>query len=83
MILIGYRPKMLIGMDVCSTLCFYDTRGCGRGILRHTPQVVVMTTVGFLLGKARSVVQPMLSLLGSYVVRSVKLTSTSILAEEG
>jgi len=42
-----------------------------------------MTTVGCLLGEARSAVQPTLSLSGSYVVRSVKPTSTSILAEEG
>ena len=68
---------------MCSTLCFYDTRGCGRFVLRHAPQFVVMTKVRFLLGEARSVVQSMLSLSSSYVVRSVKPTSTSILAEEG
>ena len=68
---------------MCSTLCFYGTRGRGRAVLRHAPHVVVMTTVGCLLGEARSAVQPTLSLSGSYVVRSVKPTSTSILAEEG
>ena len=59
------------------------TRGHGRAVLRHTPHVVVMTMFGCLVGEARSVVQPTLSLSGSYVVRSVKLPSTSILAEEG
>ena len=68
---------------MCSTLCFYDTRGRGRAVLRHAPHVVVMTTVGCLLGEARSTVQPTLSLSDSYVVRSVKSTSTSILADEG
>ena len=68
---------------MCSTLCFYDTRGRGRAVLRHAPHVVVMTTVRFLLGEARSVVQLTLSLSGSYVVKSVKPTSTSIVAEEG
>ena len=68
---------------MCSALCFYDSRGHGRAVLRHAPHVVVMTTVGFLLGEARSAIQPTLSLSSSYVVRSVKLTSTSILAEEG
>ena len=74
---------MLRGLDVFPTLCYDDTQGRGRVVLRDTPQVVVMTTVGCLLGEARSAVQPTLSLLGSYVVRSVKRTSTSILAEEG
>ena len=68
---------------MCSTLCFYDTRGRGRVVLRHAPHVVVMMTVGCLLGEARPIVQLTLSLSGSYVVRSVKPTSTSILAEEG
>ena len=68
---------------MCSTLCFYDTRGHGRAVLRHAPHVVVMTTVGFLLGEARSTVQPTLLLSGSYVVSSVKSKSTSILAEVG
>ena len=68
---------------MCSTLCFYDTGGHGRAVLRHVPHVVVMTTNGFLLGEARSAVQPTLSLSGSYVVRSMKPTSTSILAKEG
>ena len=90
---------------MCSTLCFYDTRGHGRAVLRHAPHVVVMTTIGYprswegraetaphvvvmttvgcLLGEARSAVQPTLLLSGSYVVRPVKPTSTSILAEEG
>ena len=68
---------------MCSTLCFYNTLGRGRTVLRHAPHVVVMTTVGCLLGEARSVVQSTLPLSGSYVVRSVKPTSTSILAEEG
>ena len=67
---------------MCSTLCFY-TRGRERAVLRHTPHVVVMTTVECLLGEARSDVQLMLSLSGSYVVRSMKRTSTSILEEEG
>ena len=51
--------------------------------MRHAPHVLVMMTVGLLLGEARSAAQPMLSFSGSYVVRSVKPTSTSILAEEG
>ena len=51
--LIGYRPSMLRGMDVFPTLCYYDTQGCGRVVLRHDPQLVVMTTVGFLLGEVR------------------------------
>ena len=68
---------------MCSTLCFYDTQGHGRAKLRHAPHVVVMTTIRYLLGEARSAVQPTLSLSGSYVVRSMKPTSTSILAEEG
>ena len=50
---------------MCSTLCFYGTRGRGRAVLRHTPHVVVMTTVGCLLGEARSAVQRTLSLSGS------------------
>ena len=74
---------MLRWMDVFPTLCYYDTRGHGRVVPRHAPQVIVKMTVGCLLGEARSVVQPTLSLSGSYVVRSVKLTSTSILAKEG
>ena len=49
-----YIPGMLRGMDVFPTLCHYDTRGRGRAVLRHAPQVVVMMTVGFLLGEARS-----------------------------
>ena len=68
---------------MCSTLCFYDAQSRGRAMLRHAPHVVVMTTVGCLLGEARSTVQPTLSLSGSYVVKSVKPTTTSILAEEG
>ena len=32
----------------------FDTRGHGREVLRHAPQVVVMTMVGCLLGEARS-----------------------------
>ena len=68
---------------MCSTLCFYDTRGRGMVALRHAPQVVVMTTVGCLLGVARSTIQQMLSLSGSYVVRSMKPTFTPIQAEEG
>ena len=59
------------------------TRGHGRVVLRHAPHVVVMTMVECLLGEARSTVQLTLSLSGSYVVRLVKSTSTSILAEEG
>ena len=53
-----------------------STRGRGRAVLRHAPHVVVMTTVGCLLGEVRSAVQPTLSLSGSYVVRSMKPTST-------
>ena len=68
---------------MCSTLCFYDTRGRGRTMLRHARHVVVMTMVGCLLGEARSTIQLTLSLSGSYVVRLVKPTSTSILVEEG
>ena len=74
---------MLRGMDVFPTLCYYDTRGRGRVVLRYAPQVVVMTTVECLLGEARSAVQPTLSLSGSYLAKSMKPTSTSILAEEG
>ena len=81
--LIGYRPSVLRGMDVFPTLCYYDTPNRGRVVLRHAPQVVVMTMVEFMLGEARFIVQPTLTLSGSYVVRSVKPTSTSILAEEG
>ena len=74
---------VLIGMDVCSTLCHYDTWVHGKIVLRHTPKFVVMVTIRCLLGEDRFVVQLTQSLLGSYVVRSVKPTSTSILAEEG
>ena len=74
---------MLRGLDVFPTLYCDDTRGHGRAVPRHAPQVIVKMTVGCLLGEARSVVQPTLSLSGSYVDRSVKPTSTSILAEEG
>ena len=81
--LIRYRPNMLRRMGLFPTLCYYDTRGRGRVMLRHTPQVFVMTTVRFLLGEVRFVVQQTSSLSGSYVVRSVKPTSTSILTEEG
>ena len=49
-----YVPSMLRGMDAFPTLCHFDTRGHGRAVLRHTPQVVVMMMVGFLLGEARS-----------------------------
>ena len=45
---------MLRGLDVFPTLGHYDTQGRGKEVLRHTPQVVVMMTVGFLLGEARS-----------------------------
>ena len=79
----GYKPSMLIGMDAFPTRCFFDTCHYGRVILRQDPHVFVMTMVRFFLGEARSVVQPMLSLSGSYVVRSVNPTSTSMLAEEG
>ena len=68
---------------MCSTRFFYDTQGHGRDVLRHAPQVVVMMMVEFLLGEARFDVQPTLSFSGSYVVRSVNPTSTSILEEEG
>ena len=78
---IGYRLSMLRGMDVFPTLGYYDTRGCGRAMLTHAPQVVVMKMVRFLLWEARSTVQLTLSLLGSYVARLVKLTSNSILVE--
>ena len=61
----------------------YDTRGRGRVVLRHTPQFVVMTMIECWRGEARSIVQSTLLISGSYLVRSVKLTSTSILAEEG
>ena len=50
----GDRPSMLRGMDVFPTLCHYDTRGRGRAVMRHAPQVVVMTMVRCLLGEARS-----------------------------
>ena len=49
-----YVPSMLIGMDAFPTLWHFDTQGRGRAVLRHTPQVVVMTMVGCLLGEARS-----------------------------
>ena len=74
---------MLRGMDAFPTLCHFDTRGRGKAVLRHAPQVVVMTMVGSLLGEVRSIVQSTISLSGSYVVRSVKPTSTFVLAEEG
>ena len=32
---------------MCYTLCFYDTQGRGRAVLRHAPHVVVMTAVGY------------------------------------
>ena len=41
---------MLRGMDAFPTLCHFDTRGRGRAVLRHAPQVVVMMMVGCLLG---------------------------------
>ena len=63
--LMEYIPSMLRGMDVFPTLCHYDTRGHGRAVLRHAPQVVVMMMVGGLLGEARSTSQPMLPLSGS------------------
>ena len=81
--LMEYIPSMLRGMDVFPTICHYDTGGRERAVLRHTPQVVVMTMVGCLLGEARSTSYPTLPLSGSYVARLVKPTSTSILVEEG
>ena len=60
-----YIPSMLRGMDVFSTLCHYDTLDCGREVVRHTPLVIVMTMIEFMLGEARSVSYPTLSLLGS------------------
>ena len=74
---------MLRGMDAFPTLCHFDTRGIGRAVLRHAPQVVVMTMVGCLLGEARSTIESTLPLSGAYVLWSLKLTSTSILVEEG
>ena len=74
---------MLRGLDVLPTLCYDDTQGRGRAVLRHAPQVVVITMIEFLREEARSIVQSTLSLSYSYVVRSVNPTSTSILAEEG
>ena len=71
MVLMGYRPRMLRGMDVFPTLCHYNTRGHGRVVLRHTPQVVVMTTVGCLLGEARSARLADATALRFYVVRLV------------
>ena len=56
---------MLRGMDVFPILCFHETRGRGRAVLRHAPHVVVMTIVGCLLGEDRSAVQPTLSLSSS------------------
>ena len=50
-----YILSMLRGMDAFPTLCHFDTRGRGSVVLRHAPQVVVMTMVGFLLGEARSI----------------------------
>ena len=81
--MIGYRPSMLRGLDIFPTPCYNDTRGHGGVVLRHAPQFFVMAKDRFLLGESRSIVQPTLSLLGSYVVRWVKPTSTSILVEEG
>ena len=45
---------MLRGLDVFPTLGHYDTRGRGKEVLRHAPQVVVMMTVISLLGEDRS-----------------------------
>ena len=58
-------------------------KGHSRFMLRHTFHVVVMEIVEFLLGEGSSIIQLMLSLLGPYVVKLVKLTSKSILVEEG
>ena len=80
---IGYRPTMLRGMDVLPTLCYYNTQGRGRVVMRHTPHVVVMAIVGFLLGEARSTINLRLLLLGYYVASSIKPTSTLLLAKEG
>ena len=49
-----YVPSMLRGMDAFPTLCRFDTRGRGRAVLRHAPQVVVMMMVRCLIGEARS-----------------------------
>ena len=46
-VLIGYIDPGCWEGWMCSTLCFYDTRGHGREVLRHAPHVVVMTTVGY------------------------------------
>ena len=81
--MIGNKTSMLRGLDVFPTLCYDDTQGRGRDVMRHTTQVVVMMTIGCLLGEARYTVKLTLPLSGSYVVRSVKPTSTSILANEG
>ena len=48
-----YVPSILRGMDAFPAVCHFDTRGHGREVLRHAPQVVVMTMVGCLLGEAR------------------------------
>ena len=50
----GYRPSVLRGMDVFPTLCHYDTRGHGREVPKHAPQVIVMMTIRCLLREARS-----------------------------
>ena len=50
----GVYTQYVEGLDVLPTLCYDDTRGRGRVVLRYVPQVVVMTTVGCLLGEARS-----------------------------
>ena len=51
--MIGYRPSMLRGMDVFPTVCYYDTWDRGRAMVRHAPQVFMMTMVEFMLGGDR------------------------------
>ena len=66
-----YVPSMLRGMDAFPTLCHFDTQGRGRAVLRHAPQVFVMTTVGCVLVEARSPRLADTIALRFYVVRPV------------
>ena len=56
---------MLRGMDVFPTLCYYDTWGHGRVVLKHPPHFVVMMIVGFRKGESSSGMQLTLPLSSS------------------
>ena len=79
---IVHRSSMLRGLDVFPTLCYNDTQGRGRVVLKQAPQVVVMMMVKCLIGGVRSAIEPTQLLSGLYVVRSMKPESTYIIAEE-